>query len=87
VEVRVAQLLNDALKGGRFRRRRRDRIPAWVEAGRRTGRASARSGLARPMKIAKSKHPPIVREKGRRNMQRRIAQERVPTVVCFASAL
>jgi hypothetical protein len=43
------------------------------------GRAPARSGLARQMNIAKSKHPPIVREKGRRDVQRRIAQERVPT--------
>jgi hypothetical protein len=32
------------------------------------------------MKIAKPKHPPIVREKGRRDVQRRIAQERVPSV-------
>jgi hypothetical protein len=31
------------------------------------------------MKIAKPKHPPIAREKGRRDVQRRIAQERVPT--------
>jgi hypothetical protein len=30
------------------------------------------------MKIAKPKHPPIVRERGRLGVQRRIAQERVP---------
>jgi hypothetical protein len=39
------------------------------------GRAPA---LALPMKIAKPKHRPIVHEKGRRDVQRRIAQERVP---------
>jgi len=44
------------------------------------GRAPARSGLARPVKIAKPEHLLIVNEKGRRDAQRRIAQERVPAM-------
>jgi hypothetical protein len=34
------------------------------------------------MKIAKPKHSPIVREKGRRDVQCRIAQERVRCLAC-----
>jgi hypothetical protein len=48
--------------------------------GQDKGRAPARSGLARPIKIAKPIIPPIVREKRRRDAQRRIAQERVRPV-------
>jgi hypothetical protein len=37
--------------------------------------------LARPIKIARPKHALIVREECRRNVQRRIAQESVPTAL------
>jgi hypothetical protein len=44
------------------------------------GRAPARTGVTRPIKIAKPTIPPIVREKRHRDLQRRIARERVPAV-------
>jgi hypothetical protein len=44
------------------------------------GRAPARSGLARPMKMEKQNFPGPGAENSRRDVQRRIAQERVPTV-------
>jgi hypothetical protein len=37
------------------------------------------SGAARPMKVEKAKHPRTVPENGSREVQRRIAQERIPT--------